>query len=92
MTVFQFRRACNLPKLVKLTLSSTSCKLRPVQRFAGPLMGVYENYLEVGKGATSKRGDLEYTFDRKIFSYHLTNMNKYTETKPRRSKSKAYKD
>jgi len=94
VTVFQFRRACNLPKLTKLTLSSTSVKLRPVQRFAGPLMGVYENYLDVGKGSGAKRGDLEYNFDRKIFSYHLTNMNKYTDTKPRlrRSKSNAYKD
>ena len=61
VTLSQFKRACRLPKLRKLSISTASSKLESIREFASDLVGIYEN------PGTTKRGDVEYTIDRKLF-------------------------
>jgi hypothetical protein len=82
VSIFQFKRACALPNLKKLYLCSKSCKLKPIRKFAGPLMGIYEASLtpSINDGGLKGKCDLEYSFDRKIFSYEFNNLPTATTT------------
>lgn len=72
VTLFQFKRALTLQNLKKLSLSTKSCSLKSIRKFAGGLMGIYESPVvdsTFSLGSDNKRGDLEYTIDRTLFCY-----------------------
>jgi hypothetical protein len=64
VTIFQFKRACQLPKLKKISINSKSCKLKSIRKYSGSLVGIYETFKRHSRIGL----DLDFWIDRNLFS------------------------